>query len=159
MGNLQVLKPSRKRLRVGDVFCLQLPDNSYLFGRVILVDRPRESAPMPTANLIYVYGHRSEHKLPQPDELSPGDLLLPPLWINRLPWSRGYFETVAHWPLHEADLLAEHCFRSAAQEKYFDQYGNDLSGSVEPCGDWGLHSYRTIDDEISAALGIDLAPD
>ncbi len=53
--NLRVLRPSRKTLQVGDIFTMQLPDEKYLFGRVILADLPIERAPMPKSNLLYIY--------------------------------------------------------------------------------------------------------
>lgn len=157
--NLRVIKPSRRRLREGDVFVMLLPDGLYLFGRVILIDLPRDRAPMPGANLIYVYRHRATTKEPDRTALDLANLLLPPIYINRLPWSKGYFETVAHWPLDRRDVLSRHCFFSAARGCYFDEKGNELPGPIEPVGDWGLHSYRTIDDEISDALGFERAPE
>jgi hypothetical protein len=36
--NLRVLRPSRKKVRAGDVFAMQMPDDLYLFGRVISTD-------------------------------------------------------------------------------------------------------------------------
>lgn len=56
-------------------------------------------------------------------------------------------------------MLAQHCFLSASRGRYFDENGADLGGGVEPVGDYGLHSYRTIDDQLSHALGIPLAPE
>ena len=38
MTNLRVLKPSRKRLNAGDLLAMQLPDECYLFGRVITTE-------------------------------------------------------------------------------------------------------------------------
>lgn len=157
--NLQPLKPSRQKLREGDVFAMLLPDDRYLFGRVILADLARERAPMPGANLIYVYRHRSSTNEPDRGALHPENLLLPPLYINRLPWSKGFFETVAHWPLEAQDMRSQHCFLSAGRGTYFNEKGEELPGPVEPVGDWGLHSYRTIDEEISDALGFDRAPE
>jgi Immunity protein 26 len=80
--NIQVLKPSRKRLVPGDVFRVCLPDASFIFGRVIRVDLPRESAPMPGANLVHVYRQRTDSSEPDLDALTPGELLIPPLFIN-----------------------------------------------------------------------------
>ncbi|HEY8653842.1 MAG TPA: immunity 26/phosphotriesterase HocA family protein [Dermatophilaceae bacterium] len=80
--NIQVLKPSRKRLVPGDVFRVCLPDASFIFGRVIRVDLPRESAPMPGANLVYVYRQRTDSSEPDLDALTPDELLIPPLFIN-----------------------------------------------------------------------------
>ena len=156
--NLQVLKPSRSKLRAGDVFVMLPPDGMFLFGRVVSVDLPRQRAPMPGSNLIYVYRHRSADKEPDREKLDPEDLLLPPLFTNRLPWSRGYFVTVAHWPLQPDDLRSQHCFLSTSRGRYFDEMGHELPGPIEQVGDWGLNSYRTIDDDISDALGIERVP-
>src|SRR5438105_8180120 len=145
--NLRVLKRSRKPPTPGDVFAMQLPDGRYLFGRVILADLPRERAPMPGAYLIYVYDEVSETKTPEL-ELSPERLLLPPVFINRMPWTKGYFETVDHRPLRPEDLLQQTCFRRWNGD-YLDETGSKLPGPLEPCGDWGLASYRMIDDLVS----------
>jgi hypothetical protein len=125
---------------------------------VILVDLPRERPVMPGTNLIYVYRHRASSKELDHAVVEPEDLLLPPLFINRLPWSKGDFETVAHWPLDPGDLRSQHCFLSAARGRYLDEKGDELPGSIEPVGDWGLHSYRTVDDAISDAFGIARVP-
>jgi hypothetical protein len=80
-------------------------------------------------------------------------------YANRMPWTKGYFETVGHSPIVEGDLLAQHCFLSAARGRYFDENFNELPGPVEPCGDWALSSYRWLDDQIADALGVDRAPE
>ena len=87
----------------------------------------------------------------------PGDvfaMLLP----NRKGWSEGVFETVGNVPLGDGDVLDQHCFRRW-NGKYFDECSNQLPGPVEPVGDFGLHSFRTIDDDISDALGFERVPD
>lgn len=156
--NLRVLKPSRKKPAAGDLFVMQLPDERYLFGRVITTDAV--IGPMKDVILIYVYRPRFESReVPARSELSADRLLVSPMMTNRLPWSKGYFETVAHWPLEPGDVLPQHCFLSSAVGRYFDEKGNELTGPIEPVGDRGLHSYRTLDDEISDALGFDRVPD
>lgn len=156
--NLRVLKPSRKKLHVGDVFVMQLPDNCYSFGRVVSLDT--EIVSMKGVILIYVYRERSDRKVPPDNEaLSPNRLLMPPIMTNRLPWSRGYFETLVNRPLDDHDTLGVHCFRDFLTGRYFDEALNELSGPTEPVGEYGLHSYRTIDDKIGSALGLELAPD
>ena len=133
------------------------PDGRYLFGRVI--STVAMWGPSASANLIYVFKVRSNAKTaPDSSELRANRLLIAPLIINRLPWSRGYFETIAIQPLVEGDVLKQHCFRSS-YGGYDDEQSRELSTPSEPCGVWGLHSYRTIDDEISDALGIPRAPD
>jgi hypothetical protein len=153
LTNIRVLKPSRRRLTPGDIFAVGLPDETFIFRRVIRADIPRERAPMPRSNLIYVYRYRNSSKAPDLAELTPDRLLIPPLFINRLPWSRGYFEPVASEPLTPADLLPLHCFRDF-NGSFVDEDGNLLSAERQPCGDWGLYGYLGFDKLISDALGI-----
>ena len=156
--NLRVLRPSRKPPQVGDLFRMRLPDGTYLFGRV--VDTNANAGGFPNAVLLYVYSHRSATpEPPGPALLRPHSLLIPPVMTNRLPWSKGYFETIVNLPLEPGEKLPQHCFESFGMQRYFDERGRELKGRVEPCGQFGLHSYRTIDDAISETLGLPLAPD
>jgi len=161
--NLRILHPSRKAVHAGDVFAMQVPDGRFLFGRVISTEAVWNNvgAGHP-AILIYIYRHVSQDAAPVlPDRkvLSPGNLLVPPKFINRLPWSRGYFQTIASLPLAQGDVLPVHCFYSSVFRRYYGDGGRELPGRVEPCGTWALSSYRTVDDDVSRALGIPLAPD
>jgi hypothetical protein len=141
---------------VGDIFVMQPPDGEFLFGRVISTD----ATPLGVggAILIYIYRSRSHDKTRVP-ELLVGQLLVPPMMTNKLPWSKGYFEFVENRPLAALDVLPQHCFKDDVRGGYRDEHGNRLQEAVPPVGDWGLHSYRTIDDEVSKALGIPLAAD
>lgn len=150
--------PSRKQLRPGDVFVVQMPDGRHVVGRVIRTDACVHS--MQRVILIYLYRGTFESKSPPPPQhLSPSRLLVPPLLINRLPWSRGYFQTVAHWPLKPGGVLAQHCFFDHQLKRHVDEYGNPVLSPTTPCGELGLQSFRTVDDAISDALGIARAPD
>jgi hypothetical protein len=153
--NLVVLKKTRRAPEVGDIFIVQPPDGQFLFGRV--VDTDANPLGVGGAVLIYIYRVRSAAKTPIP-ELLRGQLLVPPMMTNKRPWTMGYFERVENRPLSAVDRLRQHCFKDT-RGWYFDQAGNRLAGPAEPVGQWGLHSYRTIDDEISEALGIPLSPD
>jgi len=154
--NLAQLKKSRRRLQVGDIFVMLPPDGEFLFGRVI--DLAAELVPGVACNLIYVYRVRSRLKSPVP-ELRRDQLLIPPLLTNRLGWSRGYFEHVENRPLSAKDRLPRHCFRDPLLGRYFDERARRLKRPIKPVGIRGLDSYRTMDDSISAALGIPLSPD
>jgi hypothetical protein len=155
--NLRILKPSRRKLRDGDLFAMELPDNRYLFGRVINTEA--RIGPMQGVILIYIYRPHFDSKTPPvSSELSRESLLVSPIMTNRLPWSRGYFETVDHWPLETRDVLSQHCFLRS-DGRYYDEDNHRLARPVEPIGDYGLHSFRTIDDQVSDALGIPLIPD
>lgn len=152
--NLQVLAPSRRAPRAGDIFVCRPAGRGYFFGRVVRTDAKIKY--MSDSILIYVFAIESESKVP-PERLSIMRLLIPPLMTNRLPWSRGYFEFVANRGFELGERLPIHCFYSAAFGRLFDDDGNELDKKVEPCGLSGLDSYRTIDDAISRALGIPLA--
>ena len=77
---------------------------------------------------------------------------------NHLPWTTGYFQFIENRALVPMDRLPRHCFKDS-RAWYFDEYGKGLSKPAEPVGDWGLHSFRTINDAISKALGIPVARD
>lgn len=152
--NLSVLKKTRKLPQPGDIFVMLPPDDLYLFGRVIRTDA--NAGGFEGSILIYIYRQRSRVKEEIP-ELHVADLLVPPMMTNRLPWTKGYFEFVQHRNLIPEDELNQHCFKDI-RGWYFDADGNQLSTPIEPVGVWGLHSYQTIDDEISEVLGIAPAP-
>jgi Immunity protein 26 len=155
--NLKVLQKSRKRQADGDVFAARPPDERYIFGRVISTNA-HVTAVLP-AILIYIYKARStSKKTPDPEAFRVDQLLIPPIMTNRRPWLEGYFETIGNRPLPPDEVLPRHCFKRNGGV-YFDEQGNRLSSPNEPCGEWGLHSYRTIDDAISDALGIPQSPD
>jgi len=153
--NLSILTKSRRPPEVGDIFVMRASDRQYLHGRVISLD----ANPLGVGGgiLIYVYRVRSAEKKPVP-ELLRDQLLIPPIITNKLPWTKGYFEFIESRPLVPADRLPRHAFKDF-RGWYFDEQGSRLHEPAEPVGQWGLHSYRTIDDEISKALGIPLAPD
>jgi hypothetical protein len=161
--NFRVLQPSRKRLAPGDVFAMGLPDDTYLFGRVIsTAARWSLAEGSGTTNLVYVFSHRSESKAtPDRAHLRIDQLFIPPQLINRLGWSRGYFETVGRLELTDDEVLPVHCFKRSfgASPRWFDEHGNELDEPVPPVGVWGGGNYRTLENEVCRALGIPLAPD
>lgn len=157
--NLQVIRASRKKPLAGDIFAMQLPDGSHLFGRVIDADiQELARAPFQGSYLIYVYDIRSVDKSPVVANLTPDRLLLPPVFINRMPWTRGFFETVSHSDLGKHDLLQQVSFWDQLRGRFVDQAGKVLPHAVEPMGTWLLFSYRWLDDQVSDALGIPRVP-
>lgn len=156
--NLKQLRPSSRAPVAGDVFVFQLAQvpGQYWFGRVVRTDT---SVGVFKGNiLIYLYGQHSESKEAIPD-LDVNCLLAPPLHTNRLPWSKGYFETVTNRPLGVEDLLPRHVFADI-RGRHFDADSQPVDGPVpESVGQFGVHSFRTIDDLVSRALGIPLSGD
>ena len=153
--NLRILKPSRKAPLAGDIFVLRPNSLRYFFGRVVRTDASTGSI---VGILAYIYKTSAPKPLPVPP-LRRDDLLIPPFIINRLPWSRGYFEIVERRSLTPWDTLSVHCFRDVLTGRYYDELGRPLSSPVPPVGIRGLHSFRTIDDLVSDALGIPRIPD
>ena len=154
---MEVLRPSRAQPRAGDVFALRL-DGLFRFGRVISTDA-MAGWNMTGARLIYVFRHTAtQAAVPDRVEMTPEQLLVPPLMTNNLPWSRGYFRTLINLPIEAGEALPRHCFR-ASTGRYYDDMAKELPGPIEPVGEWGLQSYRSIDDVLSSALGLPLAPE
>lgn len=153
--NLKVLNPSRKKVWPGDIFVMQIHgQEQYIFGRLISLDVA--VGVMTGCHLIYIYNAFSDHKEDIPP-LDKNNLLIPPAMTNRQPWLKGYFETVESRELSIEDCLEQHCFLCHFDGKYYDDKNNVLPHRYEPCGEYGVGSYRTIDDDISTALGVPLA--
>jgi hypothetical protein len=152
--NLQVLRPSRKPPRAGDIFVVRLPDGRYFHGLVV-DDTASIFAGTPSDLLAVVFfATGTQEKLPVPD-LSAASLVISPRITNRLPWSRGYFETVAHQP----DVpVPAHSFEDAPG-RFVDAAGRPLDGPRGTVALRALASFKTIDAALSKALGIPPAPD
>ena len=152
--NLRVLRRSRTKPRPGDIFALQPDEGLYLFGQVVLADF---YGPMPHSYLVYVYDVRSSSPQPRLSELVADQLLIPPVFINQMPWTKGYFETVAHREL-AGHVRAQHAFRDWNGE-VVDEDAHALTGEFQQVGDYALSSFRWLDDHVSDALAIPRVPD
>lgn len=151
--NLTVIESSRRVPRPGDIFVVKPRGHAYYFGRVIkLVPAMLLGYAGP---LVYIY-RVSSRRMSDIPMLRRDELMIPPLGTNRLPWSKGYFHTVGYRELTMDDILPTHCFYCPIRQQYFDEEGHRLPRRIEPCGFFGLDSYRTIDDAISKVLGIPL---
>jgi hypothetical protein len=155
--NLRKIAPAQSEPLPGEVFALQITTGKFLFGQVLLANPQREHAPTPSANLVYIFA--TQHDSANLDNVSllATDLLIPPLWTNSLGWKRGYFKRVAILRRTDLSVLTQHCFKRH-DGTYVDEVGEKLFKKVDPCGIWGLVSYRWIDDHVSDALGIPRAP-
>lgn len=166
--NMAVLKPSRKKPRPGDLFVVNMRGKRWIAGRVIHLDCRMMSSEVGHEPLLYFY------KVPvsNPQSLRPPfkpDLLIAPIITNFLGWKHGYFMTVGNWPFEEGERFARHWFVNSyyplkwgdPQAVYCDEYGSDVG--QPPAGYMGrgagLCSYRAIDDHLSEAIGMPLAPE
>lgn len=149
--HFETLIPSRKRLRPGDIFVMKPRRRDFLFGRVIDVDA-HALGDLGGAILIYVYD-ASSPSMDEVPELTRDRLLVPPVMMNRLGWSRGFLHSVGHRPWGPDDVLTTHCFidRSyRAGPRYVDERNRALPGPIEPVGQAGLASYGWLFDVIVA---------
>ena len=156
MTNMKILSKTKHRPELGDIFAFQILDGKYHWGRVVSLTATVGG--FDDCILVYIYKMHTED-CDVPPSLSVEDLLLPPIATNELAWKKGYFKQITNCILDESDLLKIHCFKSVLRGICFDDKGNRLDRPYEPCGINGLDSYRTIDDQVSEALGIPLAPD
>lgn len=154
----QLQTPSRKKVLPGDIFSMKLPEG-YLFGRVIATNAKSSRWDEPHLHLLYIYkGIRKTVADFQIDDFRPPQLLIPPVITNRLGWSRGVYETVGHAPLETADRLEQDVFLRPGSQDYWDENANPIKESAvkdkSMAGVHGLHSYMTIENEVSVALGL-----
>lgn len=84
---------SRKAPKEGDLFLVRPFPQVYYCGKVIRTHLESADSCVRGMNLIFLYDRRADGR-DIPDDLDSGDFLIPPI-INRLPWSRGYFETIS----------------------------------------------------------------
>ena len=153
--NLEVIRPSRKILMSGDVFVFKLKQQpgQFWFGRIIRTDS--SVGIFKNTILIYLFDFHSAQKTCVP-ALTTDHLLVPPIHTNKLPWTKGFFEVVTNRQINANEILPQHTFKSFSRGTFFDEYSNPVANPVEPIGGFALHSYKTIDDAISKALGIPL---
>ncbi len=159
---------------------MQMPDGRFLFGRVV-----RTLTRSDRLALVYVFRYLATGPI-APARLLVSDLLIPPATINRIGWSRGFLSTIDNRPFEAGERLTTHYFRGLDPEpsagqgrsrirralgRFLPQRGIDAAFEDEdgqplgqpppgtPIGEAGIGNYRTLDDQVSTALGIPLAPD
>ncbi|WP_137223009.1 Imm26 family immunity protein [Shewanella sp. MEBiC00475] len=146
----------KKRLKVGDVFRLEYPDNKFIFGRVMTLDS--EVGGFPDCIKIHIYNIISEQS-ELPKDLIQSSLLVAPVFVNKLGFSRGYMPVIGNIPVESSQNIDGACYLSVFPKCcHVDEAGNQVEEN-ELEGVWGLGNYRTMDDSISKALGIPEAPD
>jgi hypothetical protein len=155
--NLEILQRSRRPLKIGDIFVLRPRGRSYYWGRVVSTTA---FGPMGAGRtvVIYIYDVQSQSLNLVPD-LPLNRLLLGPICTNRLPWSRGYFQTVTNQPLRPENVLSPNSLHDILKNQIVDEGGRVVHKPCKPIGNFLLESFRTIDEIVSDKLGIPQAPD
>ena len=172
--NLEILKKDRKKRGVGDIFAFKPTGQDYYFGRIIKTDADCGFGG-PTANLVYVYDVCSKEKSKIPP-LNKDNLLIPPFFINNLPWTRGYFETLINETLKKNDVFENNVFWNPVDENYVDENNKVVKKKLpwkygffeivnrktkmkyyenfSPIGFSALSGYGSFSNKISKKLGI-----
>lgn len=65
----------------------------------------------------------------------------------------GYFVTTGHADIAEGERFTKHCFKHPVSGKLYDENGAEVVDECSILGNYVLHSYETIDDELASALG------
>lgn len=153
--NLEILKKTRQLPKRGDVFVVKINSQQYYyFGRIIKID-VNSGFDLNEGILIYIYNEKSKDKSKIPDNFDKNKLLIPPMMVNRKPWTTGYLETLKNIPLKESDFFQLHCFRDPVRGWLFDEYGNRLEHELDcPTGPYGLSSVLGINTRLSNVFGL-----
>ncbi|MEI6533006.1 MAG: immunity 26/phosphotriesterase HocA family protein [Candidatus Roizmanbacteria bacterium] len=138
-----------KRPQEGDIFVFSFDNKEYYFGRVIKLDVI--AGGFPGAVLIYAYDQKTNKKKLIP-LLNKENLLIPPVMINRMPWTRGYFEVVEHKVLLPEDVFEKHIFKTDNPNISLDEYGNRMQNVVANYGYSALSSYLSFSEKVSLVL-------
>lgn len=147
------LTPSRKRLREGDVFLLQPLPGTFYCGKIVRLKVASRDSFVNGMSLIYIYDRRVPGR-GVPADLDAAPLLIPPVVINRLPWSRGYFETVGNLPVTERERRLSFGFRDAARKRFVDAGGRPLAKEPLYWTDYGLAGYPVVGMLVQRALAV-----
>lgn len=149
--------PYRKKIRQGDAFLLEFPGDlvaPVLVARV----RPKPDDMVFCGYLIYVNNLVIKNVVSTGHFLS-SNMMLSPYFINRIGWSRGYFERYEAGADDLGSCIAkEHCFCGC----YYSMTGcvNEW-GEPVPCVPWasryGVGNYRSLDRHIARKMGWDLS--
>ncbi|GGV67226.1 hypothetical protein GCM10010277_75750 [Streptomyces longisporoflavus] len=149
---LKKMKGQRRQHAPGDVFVLQLDDESYRFGRIIKMGETTREARFPGGILAYIYDVPSADQTPDLTQLTPDRLLMPPFFTMGWAWSKGYFRTVTHAELTADDLLKQHCFYDAYYKDYVDENDCRIPERADPCGVFALSNFEYFQQQVDSAL-------
>lgn len=147
--NLQVIRRNRHKPAPGDIFAMKLASGRFLFGRIIAVERPVYGG-----DLVYIYSHQSPAMEVESSVLTLDSLLIPPSYMNRLGFTRGFQVFVRNEPLTDADVFHPNCFFDTVRQRYVDENRKEIPKPERDVSILGVGNYRLMDDEISEALGI-----
>lgn len=150
---LIVMKKSRKKPVVGDVFVIQPKENHYYFGKVIETNIQGKNLNFQGMNLIYMYNCLS-HDKEIPDNLDECEFLFSPTVVNFQGWLKGYFETVGNQSVTVKELNVDYGFFDdfETQDKFYNLEGERTSHKPKFLDFVGLSSYGYVGRQAHRVL-------
>ncbi|WP_349408980.1 immunity 26/phosphotriesterase HocA family protein [Pseudalkalibacillus sp. SCS-8] len=138
------MKPSRKKLKDGNIFVLQPKKGLYMFGKVIRANLNMENdIGMNGGTIVHIYkGVYSNYK--EIPYLSSENLLLPPQIIINNGWTRGFFMNVGNSEVTNKDIPESYGFYHDFWNKSYDIEGNELEEKPKVCGSLSISNYMVI---------------
>ena len=152
-SDLISMSMSRKYPKEGDIFLVQPLHNVYYYGKVIQTQIRSRNSCVNGMNLIFIYDESSDTK-DIPDDLSHCNFLISPVIINKLPWSRGYFETIGNICVTEYERKIPFGFWNFQSKTFVNAEGVPLTYKPKYWSDYGLASYAVVGEKIQDALNI-----
>ena len=126
------------------------PDNICFLGQIVSLEA--EAGGFEGCILINIF----EQKVTFSDDIQSLDnykLLLAPLYVNKLGFSRGYMPIIGNQPVIKAS--SKYCYFDVFHKNHVDSKGKTLRKPEGLVGIWGLSNYLVIDDLISEKLGLE----
>lgn len=155
--NLQTIRKTRPQLKEGDVFVFELPAKVFHVGMVVGANLAGRQTPWDQANLVYLYNYCFPSIPDAIPRLSPNRLAIPPVFVARNNWTRGYFVNLGHKTIAPDDLLESTCFRKGP-ERFVNERREPMQTPTEPCGVWGMWASEGIDEQLSRAWNVNNGP-
>lgn len=151
--NIKKMNPYRKEVCEGDYFYLALKPGGYVIGRVIHHRRVEDF--VLGGYLVYFYNVVADDisEIPPHSHL---DLMIPPLFVNRLGWTKGYFGHIFNKAVLPSERYLLHSFTGCyfSPTRIVDEFGNPLKIPVEPSQQYTVSNHKMVDYDISNKLGL-----
>lgn len=138
-------KVSRRKRVTGDLYALTLTSGGFLGVRI--ADDDATVGGMDGMYVVYLYEDQASDLQDLPALcVSVDALLMPPLIINRSPWTYGYMTYVGPVERCPGELLTRHVFQHRITKRYYDAQGLEVPKPPrsQPVGEcsvttgWGL---------------------
>ena len=148
---LQVIKRKRSYPEIGDIFSINPKGDLFLYGIVVNNHINNINGEDLLLILIFKEGVNIQERVSE--GVCCDDLLIPPQIVGKEYWTRGYFYNIEHY--NDKINTDSYGFYSIGKGKFFDEYGNEISGEPQLLGTYGVATITGIARKINQELIID----